>query len=72
MTDWSKCGAVERVPDRLIGVWGFSRIRVPVSALFGKLAAGATVKDFLESFPGWRNGRSRRCWNTRSRAWMLE
>ena len=52
MTDWSKCVAVESVPGRLSGAWVFTRTRVPVSALFGNLAAGATVKDFLEWFPG--------------------
>ena len=52
MTDWSKCAAVESVPGRLSGAWVFTRTRVPVSALFGNLAAGATVKDFLEWFPG--------------------
>ena len=52
MTDWSKCAAVESVPDRLSGAWVFTRTRVPVSALFANLAAGATVKDFLEWFPG--------------------
>ena len=52
MTDWSKCAAVESVPGRLSGAWVFTKTRVPVSALFGNLAAGATVKDFLEWFPG--------------------
>ena len=31
---------------------GIHQNEVPVSALFGNLAAGATVKDFLEWFPG--------------------
>ena len=52
MTDWSKCAAVESVPGRLSGAWVFKRTRVPVSALFGNLASGATVTDFLEWFPG--------------------
>ena len=52
MTDWSKCPAVESVPGRLSGAWVFTRTRVPVSALFGNLAAGATVKDFLDWVPG--------------------
>ena len=52
MTDWSKCAAVESAPDRLSGAWVFTRTRVPVSALFGNLVAGATVKDSLEWFPG--------------------
>jgi uncharacterized protein (DUF433 family) len=30
----------------------FIRTRVPASSLFGNLAEGATVQDFLEWFPG--------------------
>ena len=52
MTDWSKCSAVESVPGRMSGAWVFTGTRVPVSALFGNLAEGATVKDFLDWFPG--------------------
>ena len=52
MTDWSTCPAVESVPDRLSGAWVFTGTRVPVSALFGNLAEGATVQDFLDWFPG--------------------
>ena len=52
MTDWSACLAVESVPDRLSGAWVFTGTRVPVSALFGNLAEGATVEDFLHWFPG--------------------
>ena len=52
MTDWSSCPAVESVPDRLSGAWVFAGTRVPVSALFGNLAEGATVQDFLAWFPG--------------------
>jgi uncharacterized protein (DUF433 family) len=52
MTDWTKCAAVESVPGRLSGAWVFTGTRVPVSALFGNLAEGATVKDFLDWFPG--------------------
>ena len=52
MTNWETCSAVESVPGRLSGAWVFTGTRVPVSALFGNLAAGATVKDFLDWFPG--------------------
>ena len=52
MTDWSKCPAVESVPGRLSGAWVFTGTRVPVSALFGNLAAGATVEEFLDWFEG--------------------
>ena len=52
MSNWETCSAVESVPGRLSGAWVFTGTRVPVSALFGNLAAGATVKDFLDWFPG--------------------
>ena len=52
MTDWSTCPAVESVPGRLSGAWVFTGTRIPVSALFGNLAEGATVHDFVEWFPG--------------------
>ena len=52
MTDWSKCPAVESVPGRLSGAWVFKGTRLPVSALFGNLAEGATVHDFVEWFDG--------------------
>lgn len=52
MTDWSTCSAVESEPDRLSGAWVFIGTRVPISALFGNLAEGATVQDFLAWFPG--------------------
>jgi uncharacterized protein (DUF433 family) len=52
MTDWTTCPAVESVPDRLSGAWVFAGTRVPVSALFGNLAEGATIQEFLAWFPG--------------------
>ena len=52
MADWETCPAVESVPGRLSGAWVFKNTRVPVSSLFANLAAGATVEDFLDWFPG--------------------
>ena len=52
MTNWEKCSAVERDPNKLSGAWVFRGTRVPVSALFENLKDGATVKQFLEWFPG--------------------
>ena len=52
MTDWSTCPAVERDPEKISGVWAFTGTRVPVYALFENLESGATVKQFLEWFPG--------------------
>ena len=52
MTNWEKCSAVERDPDKLSGAWVFRGTRVPVSALFENLKDGATIEQFLEWFPG--------------------
>jgi uncharacterized protein (DUF433 family) len=51
MLDWSDCAAVERVPEKVSGVWLFKGTRVPVKALFDNLEAGATVDQFLNWFP---------------------
>ena len=50
-TDWSKCDAVEKVPDRMGGVLVFKNTRLPVSHLFIVLRDGGTIKDFLEWYP---------------------
>ena len=47
MTNWEKCSAVERDPDKLSGAWVFRGTRVPVSALFENLKDGATVEAVL-------------------------
>ena len=52
MIDWEKCPAVESVPGKHGGEWLFTKTRVPVSALFGNLATGATIKEFLDWFHG--------------------
>lgn len=52
MADWAKCSAVESVPGRLSGAWVFTGTRIPLSALFDNLAAGATIDDFVDWFPG--------------------
>jgi len=48
--DWSKCPAVESVPGRLNGAWGFRDTRMPVSAVFENLEAGATIDEIVEQF----------------------
>ncbi len=50
--DWEKCPAVESIPGKHGGEWLFTNTRVPVSALFGNLAAGATIEEFLDWFHG--------------------
>ena len=52
MMDWDTCPGVESVPGKLSGAWVFTKTRVPVSALFGNLAAGATIEEFLDWFYG--------------------
>ena len=48
--DWSQCPAVESVPGRLNGAWVFRDTRLPVSAVFENLEAGATVDQITEWF----------------------
>ena len=48
--DWSQCPAVESVPGRLSGAWVFRNTRMPVSAVFENLEAGATVDEIVEQF----------------------
>ena len=48
--DWSQCPAVESVPDRLSGAWVFRNTRMPVSAVFENLEAGATIDEIVEQF----------------------
>jgi uncharacterized protein (DUF433 family) len=48
--DWSQCPAVESVPGRLGGAWVFRDTRMPVSAVFDNLQAGATIEEIIEQF----------------------
>jgi uncharacterized protein (DUF433 family) len=48
--DWSQCAAVESVPTKLSGAWVFRGTRMPVSAVFENLEAGATVEEVAEWF----------------------
>ena len=52
MTDWETCAAVERIPGRVSGGWVFAGTRIPLLALYENLARGATIKEFVEWFPG--------------------
>jgi len=52
MIEWSTCAAVERNPAKVSGAWIFRGTRVPVTALFENLEAGASIDDFLSWFPG--------------------
>jgi len=48
--DWSQCPAVESVPGRLSGARVFRGTRMPVSAVFENLEAGATVDEIVDWF----------------------
>jgi uncharacterized protein (DUF433 family) len=49
--DWTLCGAVDRAPGKLGGIWCFRGTRLPVAALFEHLDQGSTIDEFLEWFP---------------------
>ena len=49
---WNDCDAVEQDPQRMSGAWLFGGTRVPVTALFENLEAGATIDEFVDWFPG--------------------
>ena len=48
--DWSQCSVVESVPGRLGGSWVFRDTRMPVSAVFENLEAGASVDEIMDQF----------------------
>jgi uncharacterized protein (DUF433 family) len=50
--DWSKCPAVESVPGKVSGAWVLKGTRMPVSAIFENLEAGANIDDIMEWFDG--------------------
>jgi len=52
MIEWSDCTSVEQTAGKVSGAWVFKGTRIPVTALFENLEAGASVGEFLEWFPG--------------------
>ncbi len=50
--DWSQCPAVESIPGKVSGAWVLKDTRMPVSAIFENLEAGANIDDILEWFAG--------------------
>jgi uncharacterized protein (DUF433 family) len=50
--DWSQCSAVESVPGKVSGAWVLKGTRMPVSAIFENLEAGASLDDILEWYDG--------------------
>jgi len=55
LIDWSQCPAVESVPGKLSGAWVLKGTRMPVSAIFENLEAGASIDDIME----WCDGLNR-------------
>ncbi|HUD15173.1 MAG TPA: DUF433 domain-containing protein [Terracidiphilus sp.] len=50
--EWSQCDAVESVPGKVSGAWVLKGTRMPVSAIFENIAAGASIDDLMEWFDG--------------------
>lgn len=50
--DWSQCPDVESIPGKVSGAWVLKGTRMPVSAIFENLKAGANVDDLIEWFDG--------------------
>ena len=48
--DWSKCPAVESVPEKVSGAWVFRGTRLPVATVFGNLEDGMTIEEVMEQF----------------------
>ena len=50
--DWGQCPAVESVPGKVSGAWVLKDTRMPVSAIFENLEAGASIDDIMDWFHG--------------------
>ncbi|MGC2662033.1 MAG: DUF433 domain-containing protein [Bryobacteraceae bacterium] len=50
--DWSECPDVESIPGKVSGAWVLKGTRMPVSAIFENLEAGANIDDIMEWFDG--------------------
>jgi len=50
--EWSQCSAVESVPGKVSAAWVLKGTRMPVSAIFENLEAGANLDDILEWYDG--------------------
>ena len=50
--DWSQCPAVESIPGKVSGAWALKGTRMPVSAIFENIEAGASIDDIMEWFDG--------------------
>jgi len=50
--DWSQCSVVESVPGKVSGAWVLKGTRMPVSAIFENLEAGANIDDIMQWYDG--------------------
>lgn len=50
--DWAQCPAVESVPGKVSGAWVLKGTRMPVSAIFENLEAGASLNDIMQWYDG--------------------
>jgi uncharacterized protein (DUF433 family) len=50
--DWSQCSAVESIPGKVSGAWVLKGTRMPVTAIFENMEAGANIDDLMEWFDG--------------------
>ena len=50
--DWSQCAVVESVPGKVSGAWVLKGTRMPVTAIFENLEAGASIDEIMEWYDG--------------------
>jgi len=50
--DWSQCPVVESIPGKFSGAWVLKGTRMPVSAIFENIEAGASIDDIMDWFDG--------------------
>jgi uncharacterized protein (DUF433 family) len=50
--DWPQCPVVLSVPGKVSGAWILRGTRMPVSAIFENLEAGANIDEIMEWLKG--------------------
>jgi uncharacterized protein (DUF433 family) len=50
--DWPQCAAVKSIPGKVSGAWVLKGTRMPVSAIFENLEAGANIDDIMQWYEG--------------------
>jgi uncharacterized protein (DUF433 family) len=49
--EWSQCSAVDSIPGKVSGAWGFTGTHTPVAIVFENLEDGMTVDEVVEQLP---------------------